>query len=79
MVQLIVAMLMTISVVAFAMANSHHVEMGAVLGEPIRIRLFFLMSIFYVAGALTAFFYQLLARVSRRSRHIERSREDDLK
>ena len=68
MLQLIVAVVLTVVVVLFAMANSHHVELSYVMGEPIRIRMIFLLAVAFLAGAVSTYLYQIANRVSRRSR-----------
>ena len=72
MLQLIVAVVLTVAVVLFGMANSHHVELSYVWGEPIRIRMIFLLAIAFLAGAVTSYLYQMANRVSRRSRRVSR-------
>ena len=66
--QLILAVTLTAIGVAFGIANSHHVEVGYVVGEPIEIRLVFLLAITYGAGAVTAVFWQLYGRIAQRRR-----------
>lgn len=65
MLQLVVAVLLTILAVMFAMANTHHVELNFVLGEPVEVRLIFLLAVTYAAGGATAYLYGLFNRVSR--------------
>lgn len=72
MLQLIVAVVLTVAVVLFGMANSHHVELSYVMGEPIRIRMIFLLAIAFLTGAVTTYLYQMATRVSRRSRRVSR-------
>lgn len=74
MIQLIFAVAMTVGVVVFSMANNHHVELNYVFGEPVRIRLIFLLGIAYATGAVSTLFYQLTRRVSERARERERQR-----
>lgn len=72
MLQLIVAVVVTVAVVLFGMANSHHVELSYVWGEPVRIRMIFLLAIAFLAGSVTTYLYQMANRVSRRSRRVSR-------
>lgn len=65
MLQLFVAVVLTILAVMFAMANTHHVELNFVLGEPVEIRLIFLLVATYFAGGSTAYLYLLFSRVTR--------------
>lgn len=68
MAQLIVAVGLTMAVVVFAMSNTHHVALGWVVGEPIQIRLIFLLGIAFVAGSVSTLFYQLVGRVMQQGR-----------
>jgi uncharacterized integral membrane protein len=74
MLQLIVAVGLTVSLVLFSMANTHHVELMWVVGEPIKIRMIFLITIAFVTGSVTTILYQLMERVVRRARERERRR-----
>lgn len=56
MVRLILAVVLTISVVSFVMVNTHHVNLSFVVGPPVKIRLIFLlMSAFFVGTICTSF------------------------
>jgi len=68
MLRLVVTVLATVLVVAFAMANTHHVELSFVLGAPVQVRLVFLLASSFVVGLLTAMFVQLVGSVRARSR-----------
>jgi uncharacterized integral membrane protein len=72
MIQLLLAIVMTVGVVVFSMANNHHVEVNYVFGEPIRIRLIFLLGIAFIAGSVSTLLYQLTRRVMVRARERER-------
>ena len=72
MVQLILAVVSTVAFVVFCMANTHHVELSYVFGEPLKIRLIFLLTIAFLCGSLGTVFYQLTARVIRRASDRER-------
>jgi len=74
MAQLIVAVGLTILAVVFSMSNTHHVELGWVVGEPIRIRLIFLLGIAFVAGSVTTVLYQLIGRVMHQTQLRSRQR-----
>jgi uncharacterized integral membrane protein len=65
MVQLILATVLTIVVVAFSMSNAHHVQLSYAFGRPIEVRLIFLLLCTYLAGAATAYFYHMIRRVQR--------------
>lgn len=70
MVQLILAAIATVLVVLFAMANNEHVELNYVFGEPIRIRMIFLLACVFMAGMLTSYFYQVISQMNRRRRRM---------
>lgn len=64
--QLVLAVLITVVVVLFGFANSHEVELGYVVGEPIEMRLVFLLAIAFATGALTAVFRRMAQEARRR-------------
>lgn len=68
MQQLVVAIVLTVVLVAFSVANSHHVALSYVFGEPTRVRLIFLLWIAYGAGLLASILYLLSVRAARRAR-----------
>ncbi|MDH5674063.1 MAG: hypothetical protein OEZ06_18040 [Myxococcales bacterium] len=68
MVQLILAVGLTVVTVLFSMANTHHVALYYVFGEPVRVRLIFLLAIAFIAGSVLTLLYQLTERVLSRSR-----------
>jgi uncharacterized integral membrane protein len=70
MLQLVLAIIATITAVLFAMANSHDVELSYIVGEPIRIRMVVLLAGVFVAGWVGATFYQMVAQVTRRRRRV---------
>lgn len=72
MARLVTAMVLTVFIVVFAMSNSHDVELSLVLGEPIEMRLFVLLTIAYVSGGVSAFFYRLIIDVNRRTERRKR-------
>ena len=74
MAQLIVAVGLTVCVVIFSMSNTHHVDLGWVVGEPIRIRLIFLLVLSFVGGGLSTVFYQLVGRVLQQAQLRQRQR-----
>lgn len=60
--RLLTTIIGTAAVVAFAVANTHHVEMSIVIGAPIRVRLIFLlMSTFAVGSFATVLCWQIMA------------------
>lgn len=64
--QLVLAVLTTVVVVAFGFANAHEVQVSCVVGEPVEIRLVFLLAIAFAAGVLTAIFRRMAAAAARR-------------
>ena len=68
MAQLITAVLSTIALVLFAMANTHDVELSYVVGSPIRIRLIFLLAVAFFAGIVCTLLYQMVSRVASEAR-----------
>lgn len=68
MTQLIASVITTIALVVFSMDNTHQVQMNAVVGEPVHIRLIFLLVIAFVTGTVATLFMQLIARISYRAK-----------
>ena len=64
--RLIVLIVLTAAVVAFGMANGHHVPVSLVVGEPIQVRQIFLLLSAAAAGAVGTIVAQQVARISRR-------------
>ncbi len=67
MPQLILAILVTVVLVAFGMANTHQVELSVVVGAPLKFRLIVLMALAYAAGIITAWFREMAHRVARQA------------
>ena len=77
MLQLVFVLIAFIVIALFGMANSHDVELRYIVGEPIRIRMIFLLLCVFVAGWVTSYFYQLVAHVNRRRRRIRAQYDRD--
>lgn len=81
--QLIVSVLLTVAFVAFGMANAHRVTVELIFGEPIEIRLIFLLVIAFVGGFLTVALRQMAVRAVARRRdrraRLRRALASDLK
>lgn len=75
MTRLVLTILATILVVAFAMVNTQHVELSFVFGAPVQVRLVFLLASSFVAGMVCVVFLQLLGTVRARAR-AKRERRD---
>jgi uncharacterized membrane protein YciS (DUF1049 family) len=67
MLQLALAVLVTVALVAFGMANTHQVELSVVVGAPVRFRLIILLAIAYAAGIVTAWFREMVKRAARQA------------
>lgn len=81
MPRLVIAILATVLVVAFAMANTHRVELSLVFGRPAEIRLIFLIGTTYIAGVLTGTFWGMVRRIKQAEsapRRLESSEAMDL-
>ena len=74
MVQLFFAIVATVVVVVFAMANTHHVQLSFALGAPFHVRLITLLVVAYAGGLITAWFYTMIVKV-RRNSELRRRRE----
>lgn len=72
MFQLALALLVTVVIVVFSIANSHHVQLSFVVGAPIEVRLVFLLMCAFFMGMVTPIFYQLIQRLKR-----DRKREQE--
>ena len=59
MIRLGLAVMATIVIVVFAVSNSHHVDLRIAIGEPVQIRLIFLIMSAFVAGMVVPVFYRL--------------------
>lgn len=64
--QLIPAVLITIAVVAFGIANSHHVQVSFVFGAPVKIRLIFLLMCTFFLGTVVPIFFRIIQQLRRR-------------
>jgi len=61
--RLILAVLITIAVVVFAMANMHFVVLSLVFGPPLQMRLIFLLMSAFAAGIITASFVMMVRKI----------------
>jgi uncharacterized integral membrane protein len=77
MARLILAIAVTIAIVVFAMANMHFVALSLVVGQPVQIRLIFLLMSCFAAGAISFWFFLMVRkmRVRRRSARGSAARE----
>ncbi len=67
MARLIIAMAVTVIIVVFSMSNMQDVELSLVFGEPVEIRLTFLLAVTYGAGVVSTFFYQMISNINRKA------------
>ena len=58
MLRLIVAIVLTAAVVAFAMANGHHVPVSMVVGAPLQVRQIFLLGTAVGVGIVGTLLFQ---------------------
>ena len=65
MVRLALAVLLTIVIVVFSISNSHHVDLSLALGDPIQVRLIFLLLSAFIIGMAVPVFYRLIRRLDR--------------
>lgn len=59
---------LTVSLVAFSMANAHRIQLNYFFGEPAEIRVIVLIGICYLAGALTVVLTQMAKEARERIR-----------
>jgi uncharacterized integral membrane protein len=83
MVRLILAVILTILVVLFAMSNTHPVMLSFVVGPPVKVRLIFLLMSAFLVGMLfsgfAAMLHQLrMRRLARATMPAEPSPEGEL-
>ena len=74
MVQLALTILITIVVVVFSVANSHHVQLSFVIGAPAEVRLVFLLMCAFFMGMVAPIFNRLIQRL-RRDKKTRREKE----
>ncbi len=60
MIKLALVVLLTFVIVAFGIANSHHIPVSFVLGAPVEIRLVFLILCTFFLGTAVPLFHQLI-------------------
>ena len=68
MTRLILAVVVTIAVVVFAMANMHFVVLSLVVGPPVQIRLVFLLMSCFLAGVISFWFFLMVRKIRSRQR-----------
>ncbi len=79
MLRLVLSVLITIVFVAFVMMNTHHVALSVVVGEPVKIRLIFLLLATFVLGIMSSSFFIMVRQVRQRKRvRIESPKSPDL-
>ncbi len=65
MVRLVLAVTATIVIVIFAISNSHHVDLRVAIGDPVQIRLIFLLLVAMIIGMTIPVFFRLLRSLDR--------------
>lgn len=85
MLRLLIAIAATVAVVLFVMVNTHHVALSFIFGQPVQVRLIFLLMLTFMLGSVLTIFISMYtkARLRRRLRAVEAGRaardsEDDL-
>jgi uncharacterized integral membrane protein len=68
MLRLLIAIVITILIVAFVMMNMHFVSISLVVGPPVRIRLIYLLLTALVIGMLSATFIKMIKSLRQRRR-----------
>lgn len=74
MVRLALAVLITIVIVVFSIANSHHVPLSLVVGKPVEIRLIFLLMCTFFTGMVVPIFHRLIQH-AKHNKKIKREKE----
>lgn len=74
MPRLAMAVLVTIAIVAFGIANSNHVQLSFVVGRSVQIRLIFLLICAFFIGMGVPVFHRLVRRLEH-DRRMTRERE----
>lgn len=74
MFKFILVVLLTVVIVTFSIANSHHVPMSLIFGAPIRIRLVFLLLSTFFIGMAVPIFHRLIKGV-KDNKEIKRERK----
>ncbi|MCP4678534.1 MAG: hypothetical protein GY854_24095 [Deltaproteobacteria bacterium] len=67
MMKLVTAIIATILVVAFAISNSHHVQLSFGFGTPVNIRLVFLLLSTFFLGMTVPVFARLFHNLKRKN------------
>ncbi len=62
MMRLIIAVLFTVTLVTFVMANTHHVMLNFFIGPPVQIRLIFLIISAFFSGVLVTMLLMVVWR-----------------
>ena len=74
MVQLVLAILITVVIVVFSVVNSHHVQLSFVIGAPVEVRLVFLLMCTFFVGMAVPTFHRLVRRL-KRDKELKREKE----
>lgn len=76
MLRLGLAVILTIVVMLFAMANTHHVDLSFVFGAPVKVRLIFLLGSMFFTGMLLSWFLRMIEQTIDRRRGLQQSSEE---
>ncbi len=76
--KLLCATLIAVNVTLFAMDNLHHVELGLIIGEPVQVRVFFLLMVSFLVGCFTAILIRLyISAIFKKKTEIAQNPEED--
>ncbi len=76
MLKVLLVILLAVIATSFAMDNMHHVELGLIVGRPVRVRVFFLLLTSFLIGCVSGILMDLyLGAKSKRQRGAARNTE----
>lgn len=68
MARLIFAVSLTVAIVTFAMMNTHQVTLSFIFGQPVKVRLIFLLMSTFLMGMIFLGLFMMIWRVKARPR-----------
>ncbi|MBN2496099.1 MAG: DUF1049 domain-containing protein [Deltaproteobacteria bacterium] len=79
MARLFLVVAITIATVAFAMANMHFVALSPVIGQPVQIRLIFLLVCCFLAGMFSTWFCMMVRKIRMKRRSVQASARREMR
>jgi uncharacterized integral membrane protein len=77
-IKLLCAVVIAVIATIFAMDNMHHIELGLFVGQPVHVRLFFLLLISFLAGCFAPILINLYMRaIFKKKTEITQDTEED--